>query len=93
MSGGKIDPCKLGSSMTKRRISTHEECLVSFVRELKREVKDNLTTWATLNREQALGRRMAFSNIVFLLKQAAEKHDIPLIDLGLVDYEVPQLED
>lgn len=79
--------------MTKRRISTHEECLKSFAHSLKRQVNESLAVWKTLNPEQAIGRRMAFSNIVFLLKQEAEKHDIPLMDLGLVDYEVPQLED
>lgn len=79
--------------MTKRAIATHEECLKSFAQALKREVKGNLAAWKILNREQALGRRMAFSNIVFLLKQEAEKHGIPLADLGLVDYEVPGFEE
>ncbi|SFG91768.1 hypothetical protein SAMN05518865_1231 [Duganella sp. CF458] len=79
--------------MTKRRIATHEECLKSFTYALKREVKDNLAAWKVLNREQAIGRRMAFSNIVFLLKKEAEKHGIPLADLGLVDYEVPNFEE
>jgi len=40
-----------------------------------------------------MGRRMAYSTIVFLLKQEASKHGIPLADLGLVDYEVPRFED
>ena len=79
--------------MTKRRIATHEECLKSFAQALKREVKDNLAVWKALNAEQAIGRRMAFSKIVFLLKQEAEKHGIPLADLGMVDYEVPQFEE
>ena len=79
--------------MTKRRIATHEECLKSFSHALKREVKENLAAWKVLNHEQAVGRRMAFANIVFLLKQEAEKHGIPLADLGLVDYEVPKLEE
>lgn len=79
--------------MTKRRIATHEECLKSFAHALKREVKDNLAAWKALNPEQAIGRRMAFSNIVFLLKQEAEKYDIPLADLGLVDYEVPKFDE
>lgn len=79
--------------MTKRRITTHEECLKSFALTLKREVKNDLTAWKMLNREQAVARRMAYANMVFLLKQEAEAHGIPLIDLGLVDYEIPQIED
>jgi len=79
--------------MTKRRVSTHEDCLRSFAHSLKREVKENLAAWKSLNPEQAIGRRMAFSNIVFLLKQEAEKHGIPLADLGLVDYEVPRFDE
>jgi len=79
--------------MTKRRIDSHEECLKSFAHALKREVKDNLNAWNVLNKEQAMGRRMAYSTIVFLLKQEASKHGIPLADLGLVDYEVPRFED
>lgn len=79
--------------MTKRRIATHEECLKSFTHALKQEVKGNLACWQALNPEQARGRRMAFSNVIFLLKQEAEKHGIPLADLGLVDYEVPRFED
>lgn len=79
--------------MTKRRIATHEECLKSFAHALKQEVKVNLATWKALNHAQAVGRRMACSNIVFLLKQEAEKHGIPLADLGLVDYEVPKFDE
>jgi hypothetical protein len=79
--------------MTKRRIATHEECLKSFAHALKQEVKGNLAAWKALNHEQTVGRRMAFSNIVFLLKQEAEKHGIPLADLGLVDYEVPKFDE
>jgi hypothetical protein len=78
--------------MTKRRIETHEECLRSFAQTLKREIKGNLAAWEAINREQAIGRQMAFSNVVFLLKREAEKHGIPLVDLGLVDYEVPKID-
>ncbi|WP_124451368.1 hypothetical protein [Paucibacter sp. KBW04] len=78
--------------MTKRRIENHEECLRSFAQTLKREIKENLAVWEAMNREQAIGRRMAFSNVVFLLKREAEKHGVPLVDLGLVDYEVPKID-
>jgi len=79
--------------MTKRRVVTHEECLRSFAHALTQEVKGNLASWKTLNPEQAIGRRLAFSNIVFLLKQESEKHGIPLANLGLIDYEVPKFEE
>jgi hypothetical protein len=78
--------------MTKRRIETHEECLRSFAQTLKREIKENLAAWEILNPEQAIGRQMAFSNVIFLLKREAEKHGVPLVDLGLVDYEVPKID-
>ncbi|WP_431475567.1 hypothetical protein [Massilia eburnea] len=79
--------------MTKRRIATHEDCLKSFAHALKQDVKENLVVWRSLNHEQAIGRRMAFANIVFLLKQEASKHGIPLADLGLEDYEVPKIDE
>lgn len=79
--------------MTRRRVTSHEECLQSIVRELKREAKESLAVWNKLNREQAIGRRAAFASIFFILKRQAEAHDISLMDLGLVDYEVPQLEE
>lgn len=79
--------------MTKRRITTHEDCLKSFAHALRQEVKENLSVWRSLNHEQAIGRRMAFVNIVFLLKQEASKHGIPLADLGLADYEVPKFDE
>jgi hypothetical protein len=78
--------------MTKRRIEAHEECLRSFAQTLRREIKENLAVWEVVNREQAIGRQMAFSNVIFLLKREAEKHGVPLVDLGLVDYEVPKID-
>lgn len=77
----------------KRRIETHEECLKAFALELKSEIKSALKAWQELDPKQAAGRRAAYANVVFLLKQQAEKHGIPLSDLGLVDYEVPQFPD
>jgi hypothetical protein len=75
----------------KRRIEMHEECLKAFASELKREIKMSLAAWQTLDPQQAAGRRSAYSSIIFLLKQQAEAHEIPLPDLGLAGYEVPQL--
>ena len=75
----------------KRRIETHEECLKAFAFELKREIKMSLAVWQTMDPKQAAGRRAAYSSIIFLLKQQAEAHEIPLADLGLAGYEVPQL--
>ena len=79
--------------MTIRRIQTHEECLKAFAAELKREVKSSLAAWTVLDPKQANGRRAAYAHIVFMLKRQAELHDIPLADLGLVDYEVPEIRD
>jgi hypothetical protein len=91
-SAGRSAEFKRWTHVTKRRIEAHEECLKSFAQALKREIKENLTAWETMDREQAIGRRMAFSNVVFALKREAEKHGIPLVDLGLVDYEVPRID-
>ena len=81
-----------GPHMTKRRLDSHEECLRSFAQTLRREIKENLAAWEVMNREQAIGRQMAFSNVIFLLKREAEKHGVPLVDIGLVDYEVPKID-
>jgi hypothetical protein len=79
--------------MTIRRIQTHKECLEAFARELKRYVRDDLRVWRSANPEQAKIRAIVYSTIVGMLKEQAERHDIPLSDLGLVDYEVPPIED
>jgi hypothetical protein len=77
--------------MTMRRIQSHEECLRSFAAELKREVKSSLAAWRVLDPQQAAGRRAAYASVFFLLTREAERHGIPLADLGLVDYEVPRI--
>jgi hypothetical protein len=77
--------------MTVRRIQTYEDCLKSFAREFKREVEENLKVWKRLDRKEAVGRRMAYANVLFMLKREAEAHGVPLMDLGLVDYEIPEL--
>lgn len=77
--------------MTTRRIQSHEACLKSFATELMREVKDSVKAWRLLDLKQAAGRRAAYDSVFCLLKQEAERHGIPLADLGLVDYEVPPL--
>jgi hypothetical protein len=74
-----------------RKIQTHEDCLRSFSKAFKQEVKSNLNAWKTLDPEQAKGRQAAYANVLFMLKQQAELHGIPLSDLGLVDYEIPSL--
>jgi hypothetical protein len=74
-----------------RRIQTHEDCLKSFSRAFKSEVQSNLIAWNALDPAQAKGRQAAYANVLFLLKQQAELHGIPLSDLGLVDYEIPSL--
>ena len=78
--------------MTKRRLDTHEECLKSFSAKLKREIKENLKAWSVMDSKQAQARRMAYANIVFLLKETSREFDIPLADLGLADYEVPTID-
>jgi hypothetical protein len=59
---------------------------------LRKEIKDNLKAWAAMDPGQAQARRMAYSNIVFLLKQTATEYDVSLADLGLAGYEVPEVE-
>jgi hypothetical protein len=46
-----------------------------------------------MDRKQAQARRMAYANIVFLLKETSREFDIPLVDLGLADYEVPTIDE
>jgi hypothetical protein len=79
--------------MTVRRIQTYEECLKSLTRDFKKQVKEDLKVWGRLDPKQAAGRRMAYANVLFSLKREAEAAGVPLIDLGLVDYEVPELKD
>ena len=79
--------------MTKRRLDTHEECLKTFSAKLRKEIKSNLKAWSVMNPKQAQARRMAYTNIVFLLKETAREFDIPLIDLGMADYEVPNIDE
>ncbi|MFC3147094.1 hypothetical protein [Piscinibacterium candidicorallinum] len=73
----------------RRRLDTHEQCLKAFTAELKTEIRSSLSAWDTLDRKEASGRRMAYMQVVTLIKRHAEAHGIPLADLGLVDYEVP----
>lgn len=75
--------------MTRRRISTHEQCLLEFVRELKKEVRENLRAWERLNPIEAESRRHAYSLVFRLLKKKADQFGVSLADLGLVDFELP----
>ena len=79
--------------MTVRRVQTYEECLKSFARQFKREVKDDLKVWKRLDIKEAAGRRMAYANVLLVLKREAETHGVPLADLGLVDYEIPEIKE
>jgi hypothetical protein len=74
-----------------RRIQTHEDCLRAFAVELKREIKSSMAAWRQLDPKQAAGRRAAYASVILLLQQQAELHGIPLTDLGLVDYQVPDV--
>ena len=75
----------------RRRIDTHEECLIAFASELKRDAKMLVADWRSLDVKVAHGRRYVLIHVVSILKRQAEKHGIPLADLGLVDYHVPDL--
>jgi hypothetical protein len=75
--------------MTTRRLQTHEEFMREFVGELKREVKSSLAAMSGSDQKLLAQRRAAYASVFFVLKKTAEKHDIQLVDLGLVDYEVP----
>ena len=75
--------------MTTRRLQTHEACLLEFVNELKKEVKSGLAAIRDADPKQISQRRAAYASVFFILKKTAAKHHIQLVDLGLVDYEVP----
>ena len=79
--------------MRKRRLYAHEECLKSFARSLKDEIKTNLTAWKQMDVKAAVARQAAFANVIFLLKEKADEFGVPLTDLGLTDYEVPKIEE
>jgi hypothetical protein len=76
----------------RRQPTNYELCLVSFSRELKREIKESLAAWRTIEPKLAQERRQAYESVVFLLRQQAAQHEVPLTDLGLVDYAVPKVE-
>ncbi len=74
-----------------RSIDSHEACLKAIAKELKQEIKSHLRAWQQLDQKQAAGRRAAFATVIFILKQQLDAHGIPLADVGLVDYDVPEL--
>lgn len=78
--------------MSTRRVTNHQACLESFSLQLRRDIKENLKAWTTMDPIQARTRRAAYAHVVVLLKQAAAETDIPLADLGLAGYEVPDIE-
>ena len=77
--------------MTKRRLDTHAECLRDFSLSLQRELKENLRFWDQEDPDAARSRAAAFGLVVATLKKQLDQHSIPLVDVGLADYELPQL--
>ena len=77
--------------MTKRRHDTHEECLHAFSLSLQKEIKENLRFWNHANPDAAEARAAAFALVISLLKKQLDEHSIPLVDMGLADYELPRL--
>jgi hypothetical protein len=75
----------------RRRIDTHEECLKAFATELKRDAKMLVADWRSLDVKVAHGRRAVLIHVFSSLRRQAESHGIALADLGLVDYQVPDL--
>jgi hypothetical protein len=55
----------------------------------KKEVKTSLAAMADADPKHVVQRRLAYMGVFFTLRSTAAKHGIPLADLGLVDYEVP----
>ena len=78
--------------MTKRRLDTHEECLRAFSLSLQREIKDNLRFWNRENPDAADSRAAAFELVISTLKEQLDRHSIPLVDVGLADYELPRVD-
>jgi len=79
--------------MTKRKINHQDECLASFSKALKKEIKNNLKVYKKLNVKVASAQAAAYSDVIFLLKEKAKEFDIPLSDLGLEDFEVPKIDE
>jgi hypothetical protein len=55
----------------------------------KQEVKTSLAAMANADPKHVVQRRLAYMGVFFTLRSTAAKHGIPLADLRLVDYEVP----
>ncbi|MGB7299686.1 MAG: hypothetical protein WBD34_10230 [Burkholderiaceae bacterium] len=87
--------------MTKRRIDTHEACLIDFSTSLKKEIKfwlndldarERMANVPAPRAESAMAR-VIFQAAISTLIKSANDHDIPLADLGLVDYGVMSAND
>lgn len=77
--------------MTKRRLDTHEECLRAFSAALRKEIKEELKFWQRQDPQLAHARRLAYCKAIRILKEKAAEFNIPLVDLGLADYDVPKI--
>ncbi|MBO9492377.1 hypothetical protein J7384_18590 [Endozoicomonas sp. G2_1] len=79
--------------MSKHKIKLEDDCLASFSKALKKEINNNLKFYKRIDKEKAKEYQVAYSNVIFILKQKAEEFCIPLSDLGIEDYDVPKIED
>ena len=77
--------------MVKRRIDTHEECLKEFSAAFRKEVAENLRYWRKMDPKSAYARHDAFVLVLTRFTEALEHAGIPLVDVGLADYEVPHV--
>jgi len=77
--------------VTTRRITNHQACLESFALQLRQEIKESLKAWQAMDPVQARARRHAYASTIHLLKRVADDSGIPLADLGLAGYEVPDI--
>ena len=77
--------------MVKRRIDTHEECLREFSASFRKEVAENLRHWQRVDPAAARARYGAYVLVLRRFTESLESAGIPLVDVGLADYEVPKL--
>ena len=77
--------------MLKQGVS-HEDCLKRFISNLQDEVRNDLSAWKATDPDQAQIRQQAYCHVFAVLKRQAVQHNVPLGELGLADYTVPELD-
>lgn len=77
--------------MTKRKQNNYEESLREFSVALKKRINEDVKFWTQQDTNHAKGREMAYSACLSELKEALEKNNLKLIDVGLAGYKLPEI--